>query len=414
MESFAGKLAVVTGGGGGMGRELVIQLASEGCSVAACDLSPDAVAETLRRAAEAATGGAPVTAHVCDVSDETAVNAFRDEVASEHGTDHVNLLFNNAGIFGAGSFLTDDRDAWERVFDVCWKGVYYCCRAFVPMLVASDEGHLVNTSSANVMRVVHGPGAPSTSYGAAKSAVKGFTEGLIEDFRSHAPHVKVSLVIPGGVGTEIRDNSDRILRAGRANATVTSGGTHLRAYLVGMGAPLQDVPDETIDRLMGVMQSPVFTMPPAEAAAQILDGVRAGRWRILVGLGIDGLDETVRGWDQEKLYDLGGPSLLDRDLLVGVMTLSGRYAPPGGNRLTAEYELRVGANTLACRVDNTGIGVERARADAPVATVTTDAGTFRELVTGQTGLDAAIAARRLELTGDRDKLEQLLAGVGAG
>src|SRR5262249_36504918 len=159
---------------------------------------------------EAAAAATPkrtlVTGHVCDVSDQASVLSFRDEVLARHATDHVELVFNNAGIFGAGSFLTDDRDAWERVFDVCWSGVYNCCRAFVPLLVASDRGHLVNTSSANVMRPLHGPGSPSTAYAAAKSAVKGFTEALIEDFRTNAPHVKVSLVIPGAVGTEIRTN----------------------------------------------------------------------------------------------------------------------------------------------------------------------------------------------------------------
>jgi len=109
VESFAGRVAVVTGGGSGMGRELVIQLAAEGCSVATCDVNVDAVAETSRLAEKEAPSGTRVTAHTCDVTDEGDVQRFRDEVLSQHETDHINLLFNNAGIGGGGSFLTGKR-----------------------------------------------------------------------------------------------------------------------------------------------------------------------------------------------------------------------------------------------------------------------------------------------------------------
>ena len=142
MESFAGRLAVVTGGGSGMGRELVVQLAAEGCSVATCDVNTDSVLETARLAEKDAPAGTQITTHVCDVSDEAQVLAFRDEVVAQHETDHVNLVFNNAGIGGGGSFLTAAREEWDRTFGVCWWGVYYCSRAFVPLLVASDDGYL--------------------------------------------------------------------------------------------------------------------------------------------------------------------------------------------------------------------------------------------------------------------------------
>src|SRR5947208_2757109 len=106
MDSFAGKLAVVTGGGTGMGRELVLQLASQGCSVAACDLHLDHLEQTAELARKGAPSGTVVTAHRCDVSDRAAVDRFRDEVLEQHATDHVNLVFNNAGIGGGGSFVT--------------------------------------------------------------------------------------------------------------------------------------------------------------------------------------------------------------------------------------------------------------------------------------------------------------------
>src|SRR5882757_3782252 len=101
---IAGRLAVVTGGGSGMGRELVVQLATAGCDVATCDVHEPGLVETRELAATAAPD-ARVTVHRCDVSDEAQVGAFRDEVLADHGRDHLNLLFNNAGVAGGYSFV---------------------------------------------------------------------------------------------------------------------------------------------------------------------------------------------------------------------------------------------------------------------------------------------------------------------
>src|ERR1700755_663404 len=130
MKDFAGKFAVVTGGGTGMGRELARQLVAEGCSVAMCDLSEANMAETARLCAQEAAQGAKVTTHVADVSIEEHINRFKDEVASQQETDKTHLLFNNAGIGGGGSFVAGGRGEWEKTFNVCWGGVYYGCRAF--------------------------------------------------------------------------------------------------------------------------------------------------------------------------------------------------------------------------------------------------------------------------------------------
>ena len=207
MESFAGKIAVVTGGGSGIGRELVRQLGAAGCSVAASDVHQDTVAQTADLARADAPGGVTITSHTCDVADEQQVLGFRDEVLAAHATGHVDLVFSNAGIGGGGSFITDPREQWERVFAVDFWGVYHCARAFLPLLIASPGGVLVNTSSVNGFWASLGPGVPHTAYSAAKFAVKGFSEALIEDLRVHAPHVRVAVVMPGHIATNIVANS---------------------------------------------------------------------------------------------------------------------------------------------------------------------------------------------------------------
>lgn len=211
MKDFADRIAVVTGGGTGMGRELVRQLVAQGCNVAMCDLSARTMAETKRLCElERLPQGLRITAHVADVSDESEVQRFRDEVAEHQTTDKINLLFNNAGVGGSGSMFSNSREDWERTFNICWGGVYRCTRAFLPMLQKADEGHIVNTSSVNGFWASVGPRISHTSYCAAKFAVKGFTEALITDLQVHAPHIRCSVVMPGHIGTSIMANSRKI------------------------------------------------------------------------------------------------------------------------------------------------------------------------------------------------------------
>ena len=280
MDSFADKLAVVTGGGSGMGRELVIQLAAQGCSVATCDVNEDAVAATAEQAEAGGPAGVTVTAHRCDVSDEDAVQRFRDDVVAQHETDHVELLFNNAGIGGGGSFVAGDRAEWDRTFGVCWFGVYYCTRAFMPLLIASDDAYLVNTSSVNGFWASLGGGMPHTAYSAAKFAVKGFSESLIDDLAANAPHVKVAVVMPGHIGTDIVVNSQR----------VHTGGAE---------------PPDTMTTMIGQFFRERAPLSAADAATVILDGVRSGAWRILVGDDAKRLDAAVRA-EPERAYGPDG------------------------------------------------------------------------------------------------------------
>ncbi len=236
MESFSGKLAVVTGGGSGMGRELVRQLAAQGCSVAACDWHPDAMAETASLARADAGSGVLVTSHACDVSDEAQVLRFRDELLGQHARDHVDLVFANAGIGGAGSFVNDSREEWEHTFAVDWWGVYHCARTFLLLLIASGDGVLVNTSSVNGLWAALGPGLP--------------------------------------MGTDIIGNT-------------------LRAHGKDPDQMLIDISNDFRDKA---------PLSAAQAATIILDGVRSGTWRILVGQDATMIDERIRA-NPEAAYD---------------------------------------------------------------------------------------------------------------
>ncbi len=305
MDSFTGKLAVVTGGGSGMGRELVRQLAAQGCSVAACDVNAETVAETAVVAREGAPPGVRVTGHACDVADEAQVMRFRDELLGEHASDHVDLVFSNAGIGGAGSFVKDSREDWERTFAVDFWGVYYCARAFLPLLIASGDGVLVNTSSVNGFWATLGPGMPNHAYSTAKFAVKGFSEALIEDLRTNAPQVRVAVVMPGHVGTNIVLNTLLAHDLIPESEAMTEAQLEARAGLISAGVLAEDASADDVRRFLVQAGNDFRDKAPlsaADAATIILDGVRSGAWRILVGQDAAMLDGRVRG-KPESAYD---------------------------------------------------------------------------------------------------------------
>ncbi len=305
MEIFAGRKAVLTGGGTGMGRELVRQLTAEGCDVAMCDVSAEDLEETKRLALNEAPAGTKVVGFIADVSDEQQMVEFRDAVSSGLETDHINLLFNNAGIGGGASFVRDERDEWERTFGVDWGGVYIGTRVFLPMLLAAKEGHVVNTSSINGLWATIGPNMAHTAYSTAKFAVRGFTEALISDFRINAPHLRASVVMPGHIGTSIVINTAKVLgREPDAMSPVYLAG--VRRQLAAGGLPVDQVSDEDLRKGMQVMAEAFRDSAPmtaGQAATIILDGVRANRWRILVGEDADIIDSEVRS-DPEHAYDV--------------------------------------------------------------------------------------------------------------
>lgn len=299
MKDFNGKLAIVTGGGTGMGRELVRQLAAAGCHVGTCDVSEENMRETQQLCAQASPA-VRVTTHLCDVSDETQVLAFRDAALKAHERDDINLLFNNAGIGGGESFLINKREEWDRTFGVCWFGVYYCSRAFMPLLVASSEGYIVNTSSINGFWAI-----TNTAYSTSKFAVKGFSEALVNDLRTNAPHVKVAVVMPGHIGSSLAINTDKVLGRPTPKDMSAADIAKIRRRMVESGMPGRNDSDEQIRSAIQKQLDDFSNKAPlstAQAASIILEGVRNDRWRILVGDDAHAADKMVRE-APEQVYE---------------------------------------------------------------------------------------------------------------
>jgi NAD(P)-dependent dehydrogenase (short-subunit alcohol dehydrogenase family) len=307
MKDFAGKIAVITGGGTGMGRELARQLVAEGCNVAMCDVSAEAMAETKRLCeVERLPQGLRITTHIADVSIEDQLKRFRDEITEHQVTDKIHLLFNNAGIGGGGSLFTNTREAWERTFNICWGGVYLGVRTFLPMLLNADEGHIVNTSSVNGFWASVGMGVSHTAYSSAKFAVKGFTEALINDLRLNAPHIKCSVVMPGHIGTSIVSNSRKVQSGTNSEELSPNDILQTRQRLRGIGVDEASMSDDDIQNAAAERARTFLQEAPTSAASAariILDGVKAERWRILVGDDAHRLDERVRQ-APEHAYDV--------------------------------------------------------------------------------------------------------------
>jgi NAD(P)-dependent dehydrogenase (short-subunit alcohol dehydrogenase family) len=305
MDDFRGKLAVITGAGSGIGRELALQLVRAGAHVAICDVYEDSLADARAACEAAAASGVRVSTHVCDVASEAQVLAFRDAALRAHGREHIELLFNNAGVGGGGSFINDARANWERTFNVCWYGVYFCARAFLPLLIASPEGCIVNISSINGI-VALDPNGPHTAYSSAKFAVKGFSEALLIDLRVHAPHVSLVLVMPGHIGTSIFANTLRSQGIKQPKDMNDAEVSTIRAWMKRRNIPDAGLTDQQVrDGGQAMVDSFRDNAPvsAAQAAELILRAVREKRWRLLIGEDARFLDQMARE-HPEELYDL--------------------------------------------------------------------------------------------------------------
>ena len=262
MSSVRGKVAVVTGAGSGIGRELALELARRGARLALSDVGEDGLAATADQVK--ALGAEVHTARV-DVSDRAAVEAYAAEVAAHFGVVHQ--VYNNAGIAGAGSSVLDtDWAVYERVLSINLFGVIHGTKAFLPHLIASGDGHVVNVSSLNGFM-----GQPSLSaYCASKFGVRGFTESLRGEMVLEGLPVQVTVVHPGGVRTNI----------------ATAALTEARAMGVEITAE-----QEARSRMYN---EKLLKLPADQAARTVVDGVEAGRPRVLVGRDAKAVDRLVR------------------------------------------------------------------------------------------------------------------------
>lgn len=243
-----GNVFVVTGGGNGIGREVVLSLLREGARVAAVDLREPSLTETARLAA----AGPRLTLHTVDVGDEAAVTALVGDVLAAHG--RVDGLINVAGIIQRFAKVADlERAEIGKVLQVNFWGVVNTTTAFLPELQTRPAAAIVNVSSMGALAPVPGQAA----YGASKAAVKLFTEGLYAELRGTP--VAVTVVFPGGVATGIAENS--------GSAIPGAGDT-------------------------SAMEAKLTT--PSDAAAQIVDAVRTGPFRVCIGSDARSLDRLSR------------------------------------------------------------------------------------------------------------------------
>ncbi|WOC11133.1 SDR family NAD(P)-dependent oxidoreductase [Gordonia sp. MP11Mi] len=198
MKDFRNKVIVITGAGSGMGRDLAVQLGRRGAKLAISDMNPDGLAETERLVKET---GAQVHSQILNVAEREAFLEYADTVAAHYGT--VNAIFNNAGIAHHGEVEHTEFKDIERVMDVDYWGVVNGTKAFLPYIIASGDGHIVNTSS--LFGILAEPG--QAAYNSAKFAVRGFTEALNQEMIIAKHPVKVTCVHPGGIKTAIARNA---------------------------------------------------------------------------------------------------------------------------------------------------------------------------------------------------------------
>jgi NAD(P)-dependent dehydrogenase (short-subunit alcohol dehydrogenase family) len=259
--SFQNRTCVITGAAGGIGRELALELARQGARLALSDVNSEQLAKTQSDARDL---GAEVHATHLDVADHKSIYAYAEAIESHFGKVHQ--LYNNAGVSGSGALADMSEELIQRVIDINLLGVLHGSRAFLPRLVKSGEGTLINISSLNGFAGV--PGLPV--YCASKFGVRGLTEALRADALLHGDPVQIVCVHPGGIKTNI------------ARANVGS---------------LSELPPETRElrsRQLDFYENKLLTYPADKAARDILHGVARGKSRIVITRQAKTLDWITR------------------------------------------------------------------------------------------------------------------------
>jgi NADP-dependent 3-hydroxy acid dehydrogenase YdfG len=254
MNTFEGKVAVITGAGSGIGRALAVNLAKKGAKLALSDIDTEGLAETV---GQAEALGADVMSDRLNVAEREAVLAYAEAVVAHFG--EVHQIYNNAGIAYNGDVENSEFKDIERIIDVDFWGVVNGTKAFLPHVIASGDGHVVNISSLFGLIAVPGQSA----YNAAKFAVRGFTEALHQEMLVAKHPVKVTCVHPGGIKTAVA-----------RNATVAN--------------------DQNAQTFAEFFDKRLALHSPEMAAEAIIDGVRKGRARVVIGWEAKALDVLAR------------------------------------------------------------------------------------------------------------------------
>jgi short-subunit dehydrogenase len=197
MTAISGSAAAVTGGASGIGRALARELAARGCDLALADRDEAGLASVV---AELAKSGRKVTTHRVDVSEPAQIEAFAAAAIAVHPT--LNILINNAGVALLGQFNEIDQAQFEWLMNINFWGVVHGTRVFLPQLSSRPAAHIVNISS--IFGIIAPPG--QTAYCASKFAVRGFSEALRHELKLALSPVKLSVVHPGGIATNIVRN----------------------------------------------------------------------------------------------------------------------------------------------------------------------------------------------------------------
>jgi NADP-dependent 3-hydroxy acid dehydrogenase YdfG len=254
MNPFEGKVAVITGAGSGIGRALAVNLAKKGAKLALSDIDTEGLAETV---GQAEALGATVKSDRLNVSEREAVLAYAEGVVAHFG--EVHQVYNNAGIAYNGDVEKSEFKDIERIIDVDFWGVVNGTKAFLPHVIASGDGHIINISSLFGLIAVPGQSA----YNAAKFAVRGFTEALRQEMLIAKHPVKVTCVHPGGIKTAVA-----------RNATVAN--------------------DQNAQTFAEFFDKRLAIHSPEMAAETIIDGVRKGHARVVIGWEAKALDVLAR------------------------------------------------------------------------------------------------------------------------
>lgn len=244
MKTLDGKVVVITGAASGIGRALSVNAASKGALLAISDKDETGLVETVELLKNA--GAREVRSDVIDVSDRDAMIAYAATVRDQFG--RVNVVINNAGVAYHGSITETEYADFEWLMGINFWGVVHGTKEFLPHLIESGDGHLVNLSS--LFGLVSMPG--ENTYNAAKYAVRGFTESVRMDMIVERHPVQVTCVHPGGIKTAIA-----------RNARVTTGESKAEVA-------------RTFDKKLA-------RMSPERAAEIIIDGVLSNKARVLVG-----------------------------------------------------------------------------------------------------------------------------------